>query len=388
MDYANIVHEEFKNRYGGRPVLVRSPGRVNLLGEHTDYNQGFVLPAAIDRAIWFAVSGRNDSQCRIYSVNMDQEAGFTLPHLYKSTLCWPDYLLGVVDQLMASGHELSGFDCVFGGNIPPGAGLSSSAAIGSGLAFTLNHINHLGLDRLELAKLAQRAENEYVGVQCGIMDQYVNLFGLPGHVLRIDCRSMEHTRLPLSDPNCAVILFNSNVSHSLAQSEYNQRRAECRRGVEQIRKSYTEVESLRDVSPKILDSCRRDLDAVVFRRCRYVVDENGRMEAASGLLEAGDLNGFGQLMFRTHQGLRDDYQVSCPELDYLVELVADDPDVYGSRMMGGGFGGCTINLIRTGAIARLSEKVLKCYRKRFGIEATGIVTSIAGGTEIIGEPYE
>lgn len=385
MDYARIVYNTFRKRFGGSPILVRSPGRVNLLGEHTDYNQGFVLPAAIDKAIWFAVSGRTDCECRLYSVNMDQEVNFTLPHLFKSALHWPDYLLGVVDQLLKSGCRLSGFECVFGGDIPLGAGLSSSAAIEAGLAFALNQINRLGLDRRELAELAQRAENDYVGVRCGIMDQYVNLFGSAGHALRIDCRSLEHQLLPLSDPNCALLLFNSNVSHSLAESEYNLRRAECSRGVEQIRKLYPGVESLRDVSPGMLASCRGDMDGVAFRRCRYVIDENERMKSAPGMLERGDLRGFGQLMFQTHRGLRDDYQVSCPELDTLVELAAEDPEVYGARMMGGGFGGCTLNLVRIGAVARLCERVLKQYRVRSGIEAGCIVTAVSAGTELIEE---
>lgn len=387
MDYAKIVYREFLSRYGGQPLLVRSPGRVNLLGEHTDYNQGFVLPAAISKAIWLAVARRDDRHCRFYSVNMDQELSCTLPQLYKSALRWPDYLLGVVEQFLRGGHEISGFDCVFGGDIPLGAGLSSSAAIEAGLAFALNQIYGIGLDRLALARLAQRAENEYVGVQCGIMDQYVNLFGRPGQALRIDCRSLEHTPLPLDDPGCALILFDSKVAHSLASSEYNTRRGECNRGVQQIRQRFPEVDSLRDVTEDMLETCRSQLEETVYRRCRYVVAENGRMIQAADLLKNGDLNGFGQLMYQTHYGLRDDYQVSCPELDYLVELVEGEAAVYGARMMGGGFGGCTINLVRSAATAGLSRRVLQSYQARFGIEAGCIVTAIAAGTAVVDNPY-
>ncbi len=382
-----LLHEKigkkFLEIFNENPFIVRSPGRVNLIGEHTDYNNGFVLPAAIDKAIYFAITPRSDNLCKLISYDLNDTHEFEISKPEFSDKHWPNYLMGVVDQLNKKGFKLKGFNCVFGGDIPIGAGLSSSAAIEGGLAFTLNHIFNFGIDKLELVKLAQRAENEFVGVKCGIMDQYINIFGHKGNVLRIDCRSLEYEYFPFEFDNVSIVLFDTGVSHSLASSEYNKRRMECSEGANAIKKVYNEVNSLRDVSVEMVNEFKTKLDTVVFKRCKYAVEENKRLLDACEKLVRKDLVAFGNYMYRTHMGLSDDYEVSCKELDYLVEQTKDNPKIYGSRMMGGGFGGCTINLIENDAIEEVSKKITIDYKKKFNLDAKTYVTKINSGTSII-----
>ncbi|AFN73711.1 galactokinase [Melioribacter roseus P3M-2] len=377
------IKEKFYELFEGEPVIVRSPGRVNLIGEHTDYNMGFVLPAAIDKAVYYAIKPRKDKQVNLFAFDLNEEWQFEVDEVRKSEKSWANYLIGVVDQINQSGREIMGFDCVFGGNIPIGAGLSSSAAIEAGLAYALNNLFDLGFDKIELVKLAQRAENQFVGVQCGIMDQYINIFGKKGNVLRIDCRSLDYEYFPFEFDGVSVVLFNTNVSHSLASSEYNQRRKECSAGVDIIKQKYPHIESLRDVTLDMLEENKDQLDGVIYKRCKYVIEENERLLSACEALNKNDLREFGQFMYGSHQGLSKEYEVSCPELDYLVELVADREGVYGARMMGGGFGGCTINLIENKYVDSVSQFVKENYKKKFGIEAEVYITSINNGTEII-----
>ncbi|HEX9614783.1 MAG TPA: galactokinase, partial [Bacteroidota bacterium] len=365
-----------------RPLLVRSPGRVNLIGEHTDYNDGFVLPGAINKALYFAVSPRPDDLCRVFAFDMNEGHEFRLSALAKSPRQWPNYLMGVVDQLIKAGHKVGGFNCVFGGNIPVGAGLSSSAALEAGLAVALNAVFELGVDDLGLARLAQKAENEFVGVQCGIMDQYVNVFGEQGKLLQIDCRSLEHKTYPFVYP-VSTVLFDTRVSHSLATSEYNRRRAECAEGVAVIRKRDPSVTHLRDVAPGMLEESSGEMSATTYRRCKYVLEENERVKLACQALERKDLAGFGRLMYESHNGLSQEYEVSCPELDHLVESVGGQEGVYGARMMGGGFGGCTINLIEDNAVQEVTAVVEEDYNRLFGIRPRTYVTSVDAGTSII-----
>ncbi len=385
MEIIKSVEKKFKELFNTEPLLVRSPGRVNLIGEHTDYNNGFVLPAAIDKAVYFAIAPREDDTCFLYAVDLDDSFEFRISNLESSDKIWPNYLMGVVDQLNKSGYKISGFNCVFGGDIPIGAGLSSSAAIEAGLAFSLDHIFNLNIDKLSLVKLSQKAENEFVGVKCGIMDQYINIFGKKGNVLQIDCESLNYKYYPFDFENVSIVLFDTCVSHSLASSEYNQRRKECSIGVEVIKKDYPEVRSLRDVSVKLINEYKTKLDPVVFKRCKYAVEENERLLNACVSLTKGDLREFGKFMNETHDGLSNDYEVSCKELDYLVNLTKDSENVYGSRMMGGGFGGCTINLVENNAVDSVSEKVKKAYTEKFGFEPKIYCTKISNGTEIIRE---
>ncbi len=383
VNLAETVYAKFKELFNEEPVIVRSPGRANLIGEHTDYNLGFVLPCAIDKAIYFAVAPREDNICKMYALNMEQTYESRVDKLRKSEKGWPDYLTGVLDQLNKAGHSYSGFNCVFGGDIPVGAGLSSSAALEAGLAFTLNRIYNLGIDNLSLVKLAQKAENEFVGVQCGIMDPFINIFGERGAVLRLDCRSLEYQYFPFDFDNVSILLFNSNVSHSLASSQYNQRRKECTDGVALISQHEVHVESLRDVSMDMLAGYKSRLDPTVYRRCKYVIEENNRLLRACAALERDDLRSFGRAMVETHDGLSREYEVSCTELDFLVDLVRDDPRVYGARMMGGGFGGCTINLVEPEYADALGRRVSEKYRQKFGIDATVHSISISSGTSIL-----
>jgi len=382
MHLAKAVETKFKELYVEQPCLVRSPGRVNLIGEHTDYNMGYVLPAAIDKVIYFAIAPRDDRRCSVYALDLDQKCQFGLSDLHPSPDGWPNYLMGVVDQLVKEHRELRGFNCVFGGDIPIGAGLSSSAAIEAGLAYALNRVFDLGIDRLSLVKLAQKAENEFVGVRCGIMDQYINIYGQSANVLRIDCRSLEHAYYPF-DCTASIVLFNTGVTHSLASSEYNLRRKECARGVEIVRRGHSGVASLRDVTPDMLEEHMRAMDPTTFRRCAYVVQEDMRVLQACSALEARDLHTFGSLMYDSHDGLSREYEVSCTELDHLVDLVRNDQRVYGARMMGGGFGGCTINLVEPDGVEALGSTVKEHYKFKFGVEPAMYVTSIGPGTSVI-----
>ncbi len=380
MSLGKSVMVLFREKFKEQPILFRSPGRVNLIGEHTDYNMGYVLPAAIDKAIYFAITPRSDRQCHVYAMDINDEHEFSLDDLPFSKKGWPNYLMGVVDQFIKAKYDIRGFNCVFGGDIPLGAGMSSSAALEAGLAFALNSIFKLHIDKLALVKLAQKAENDFVGVRCGIMDQFINIFGAQDNVLRIDCRSLEYKYYPFAFDNISLVLFDTRVSHSLASSEYNRRREECSEGAEIIKKSYPDVRSLRDVSVEMLQRCKEKMDPTIYRRCKYVVEENDRMLSACTELEHGNLKAFGVYMNKTHEGLSRDYEVSCAELDYLTELVKGNPHVYGSRMMGGGFGGCTINLIEKKHVEQIRQTVTEKYKRQFKTDLKTYITTIGSGT--------
>ncbi|MGA7722324.1 MAG: galactokinase [Ignavibacteriaceae bacterium] len=384
MSLAENVELKFKELFDKHPLIIRSPGRVNLIGEHTDYNMGFVLPAAIDKAVYFAITPGNNDECILFALDLNEEFRFNINNMNKSDKGWPNYLMGVVEQLIISGYKLKGFNCVFGGDIPIGAGLSSSAALEAGLAFALNHIFNLGIDKISLVKMAQKAENDFVGVKCGIMDQFINIFGKDGNVLRIDCRSLEYSYFPFNYQNISIVLFDTRVTHSLAASEYNRRRKECAEGVSEIQKKCHQVQSLRDVSLDLLNEYKTKLDETIYKRCKYAVEENDRLLKACSALENHDLEAFGLLMYKTHDGLSKDYEVSCKELDFLVDLTRDNPGVFGSRMMGGGFGGCTINLIGNDSIESVSNTIALEYKKKFNLETKIYTTKISNGTSIIG----
>ncbi|MGD0036706.1 MAG: galactokinase [Bacteroidota bacterium] len=383
MNLAESVEAIFQKKFKEQPLLIRSPGRVNLIGEHTDYNKGYVLPAAIDKSIYFAIAPRKDRRCIVVAIDMNDEHEFSVDDLQFSKKGWPNYLMGVVDQFVKAKYSIRGFNCVFGGDIPIGAGMSSSAALEAGLAFAINYMFDLQIDALSLVKLAQKAENEFVGVRCGIMDQYINIFGARDNVLRIDCRSLEYKYYPFAFHTISLVLFDTRVSHSLASSAYNRRREECSEGVAIIKTCNPEVNSLRDVSGDMIQKYKNKMDSTIYQRCKYVVEENDRVLQACRELEKGDLKAFGKHMSRTHEGLSHDYEVSCKELDYLVELVQNDPQIYGSRMMGGGFGGCTINLVENNHIDDVSNIVTERYKQKFNIDLKTYITSINSGTNII-----
>ena len=459
----NSVQEKFKLLFGKKPdLVVTSPGRINLIGEHTDYNGGWVLPAAIDKKITFALGSRTDLVCRLHSIYFNDTEIIDLTNFKSTNKSWVNYLLGVIEQFQNSrdvacnvseftkdvacnvseftkdvacnvseftrdvacnASEFTkdvasnvsefkrdvtsnvstlphGFNLVFGGDVPLGAGLSSSAALEAGLAFAINEMFQLGNPRMELVKLAQRAENEFVGVRCGIMDMFASIMGKEGSVMRLDCRSLEFEYFPFNFPDIKIVLCDSGVKHSLGDGEYNIRRAQCEEGVAILKKYYPHISTLRDVSFSLLEKHSSEIPPIVFKRCRYIVNEIARVESACSDLAEHNLIEFGKKMFETHIGLSEDFGVSCEELDFLVSLCALFVDsseyqrtmnneqrttksVYGARMMGGGFGGCTINLVRTEAIPEFIEFMRKAYLEKFNLELKTYVVTISDGTQLI-----
>jgi len=379
---AKRVLDTFKASYEAEPLLIFSPGRVNLIGEHTDYNNGFVLPAAIDKAIVFAFAKNDSGLIRLQSLDMQPKFHSTKMSKkhYKSAVDWVDYIIGVVDELQKAGHDLGGFDCVFGGNVPIGAGLSSSAALEGGVALGLSKLFDLDTTRLELTKISQMAENNFVGVQCGIMDQFASIHGREKSVMKLDCLTLEHEYYPFEWDDVCILLCDTKVRRTLAGSEYNIRRQQCEEGVRIIKQSYPDTESLRDVSFEMLEEHRSKMDAVVYRRCKFVLNENQRVLDACDDLLNSNLEAFGARMYQSHYGLRDNYEVSCDELDYLVEASEKLNGVLGSRMMGGGFGGCTINLVKTDELDRIKPVIEEHYKSKTGQTPGFHVVKIGEGT--------
>ena len=375
-----MIEDYFRKIFGAPPeVVVRAPGRVNLIGEHTDYNDGFVLPAAIDRAIAYAGRRRADRQVRACSVDFQDSVEFSLDDIAKDGKhAWSNYLRGVSKFLEEDGHQLSGAEVVLGGDVPREAGLSSSAAVEVGAAAFWNKLLDLGLDPVYVIKLARRAENEFVGVPCGIMDQFISALGRRGHALFLDCRDLTYRHVPLrSDVN--IVVCNSGVKRTLAQSEYEVRLKQCRQAVAQIASTGLAVQSLRDVEPLDLEAARSALSELLLRRARHVVTENQRTMEAVRVLEAGDIERFGELMNASHESLRDDYEVSSRELDVLVEVAWKQPGVLGARMTGAGFGGCTVNLVRQAAAAAFAEAVQEGYQKALGLKAEVYICQASQG---------
>jgi galactokinase len=374
------VLNTFQALYKEEPIIIRSPGRVNIIGEHLDYNEGFVLPAAIDKAIYVAVSKRQDDSIHLHSVDYNEDFEVLLNEI-KPTETWSTYILGVVDQLIKKGHKISGFNLVLDGDVPVGAGLSSSAAVECATAFALNELFSLGLEKMGMVKIAQSAEHAFAGVRVGIMDMFASMFGKKDHVIKLDCRSLEYEYKPFKLEGYKIVLFNTNVKHSLASSEYNTRRKQCEQGVAWVKEHYPEVTALRDADMNMLNECVLPKDKIIYKRCKYVVEEIGRLLAGCDDLDNGDIKALGQKMFRTHEGLSKEYEVSCAELDFLVDEVKNNEDVLGARMMGGGFGGCTINIIKEEAIESLREKLSEEYKKAMNLELTTYIAQIENGTE-------
>jgi len=340
----HLIRNAFQKRFGGPGALYAAPGRVNLIGEHTDYNLGYVLPGAIDRAITLEIRPNGTKQFTVVSLDYNEEVTFTADG-NKLQQHWANYVLGVVMEFLSRCFPVQGFDAVFAGDIPLGGGLSSSAALESAFAFAINDMGQFGVSRLELAQIGQSAEHKYAGVRCGIMDQFASLHGEKNQLLKLDCRSLEYELVPFNLPGYRVVLLDTQVKHSLAASEYNVRRAQCETGVAILQKYNSEIKSLRDADLAMLEACRAQMDTTVFLRCQYVVEENIRLLHAVDHLKKNDIGAFGREMFLSHEGLQHKYAVSCAELDLLVETARRLPGVAGARMMGGGFGGCTINVV-------------------------------------------
>jgi galactokinase len=374
---------EFAYRFGRAPTVSRAPGRVNLIGEHTDYNDGFVMPAALEFATLTAASRRPDRRLQIYSMIMDETREFDLdsPPAGPSG-DWSDYVLGVALMLEGSGRTLSGADLIIWSDVPIGAGLSSSAALEVSCAHALLTESGLPFDPIEIAQLCQRAENDFVGMRCGVMDQYISCCGVAGHALLIDCRSLESRHVAIA-PNLRLLIANSRVRHHHAGGEYNLRREACEEGVRLLSRYLGPIRALRDVTPKQLESKRRKLPEFIYRRCRHIVTENARVLEAERALEAGDFVACGRAMNASHVSMRDDFEITCPEVDMLAGLAQNVKGVYGSRMTGGGFGGCTISLIEASAIDKASQMLTDGYRIAMGRDVDIYVCAPSDGAQLI-----
>ncbi len=364
----DILSKDFSLRFNSKPLLFVAPGRINLIGEHIDYNEGFVMPAAVDKHFVIAIAPNGSDTCRIYAHDLGKEAAFSIDSL-KPGKAWINYLMGVMEGIRRHGKVIGGVDCILGSNIPAGAGMSSSAALCCGFGYALNTMFTLGLDRITLAKIAQASEHEFAGVNCGIMDQYASLFGEDDSALLLDCRNLTHEVLPLSLSSHSIMLIDTRVKHNLGDSAYNDRRRACEKGVSIIRQKHPEVTSLRDVNRTMLYEHQDQLGEEVFIKCLFVEEEIQRARRAGELLKQGDLTGFGDLMYQAHWGLSQAYEVSCEELDYLVMLAEEDKSaVPGARMMGGGFGGCTINLVDKNQEEAFRDRVWQKYFATFKTE--------------------
>ncbi len=369
----------FSKLFGAQAeVVVRSPARVNIIGEHTDYNGGFVFPASINRSIRIAAARREDRICRVYSTSFDTTVEFPLDEL-KKTREWTDYVKGTLKELIAREWPVGGFDVVIGGDLPVASGLSSSAALELGVSACCQVLFDFEIEPWEDIKLARRAENHFVGVNCGIMDQFSIRMGRKGHGLFLDCRSLEYEAVPIPEDELVFVIVDSRVERGLGNTEYHTRQKQCERGRLFFGSINKSLKSLRDVSEDLLIVNREKLDPVVYRRCRHVITENKRVEKAVEALKKPDMKLFGEMMNLSHESCKSDYEVSCRELDILVELARKVPGVLGARMTGAGFGGCTINLVSRNRIDEFQEKVGRLYQSSTGLEPGFIITGAEDG---------
>lgn len=377
--------QEHTELFGVKPMIVCSPGRINIIGEHTDYNGGFVLPAAIDKAAYLAISLRDDYEINLMAQDLDEKFSISINDLKPvGDISWPNYILGAVAQFQIKEIPLRGFNAILTSDVPIGAGLSSSAAVECATTFALNELLHTNLGRLEMVKMSQKAEHEYAGVMCGIMDQFASMMGKKDHVIKLDCRSLEYEYVPFKLEGIKILLLNTNVKHSLASSEYNTRRKECAQAVEWIKQDESKVNSLRDVTEAMLDKYVLPKDKLIDKRSRFIVQEIDRLQkACEDLQKRGDIKALGKKMFETHDGLSIMYEVSCYELDYLVDFVRNNDAVIGARMMGGGFGGCTINLVKEESISNLIEELQPMYSHAFNKDLEYYIVGIEEGTSVI-----
>jgi galactokinase len=377
------LRDRFRQEFAGEPRLYRAPGRVNLIGEHTDYNDGFVLPAALEQSTFVAAAARRDRRLRVHSLHIGATVEYELDDPAPSPRHdWSDYVRGVAIMLQRAGHRLVGADLLIDSDVPIGSGLSSSAALEVSTGYALLDRAGLAVDRTQLALCCQRAENEFVGMRCGIMDQFISCHGAAGHALLLDCRSLAFKLAPI-EPSVRLVICNSMVRHELAAGEYNLRRAECERGVALLAAALPGIRALRDVSMARLAAHAAALPELTLRRCRHVVAENDRVLRAGAALEAGQVEEFGRLMNESHRSMRDDYEISCRELDVLVELAWRVEGVLGSRMTGGGFGGCTVSMVRADAVERFRASLAAGYAAATGITPDILVCSPGDGVSVV-----
>ncbi|HHT27133.1 MAG TPA: galactokinase [Firmicutes bacterium] len=377
----------FKARYGENSAeyqVAIAPGRVNLIGEHTDYNDGFVLPIAINRDMLLVGAPRNDRQVRVYSLDMQQENVVNLDDItFDESMRWSNYVRGVLHVLQEAGYSVAGMDMVMTGNVPQGAGLSSSAALEVGVLMLSSCLSGFTVPGVEAAKLCQRAENNFVGVNCGIMDQFISRLGAENSALLIDCRSLSYRHIPWSESQVRLLVVDTRVKRGLVDSEYNRRRSECETGVKILAQVIPGIRALRDVSLEQLQTYKHLLPDSVYARCLHVVGENQRVSAAAQALENNAWSRLGSLMYESHADLRDLYQVSCRELDLVVELAQTVSGVYGARMTGAGFGGCAIVLVQEEAVESLQDVIRSKFTAETGHEPGLLLTGAAAGARIL-----
>ena len=379
-----ILKEGFAKYFGeGEPRYFAAPGRINIIGEHTDYNGGFVLPGAVDKAISMAIRPNGTDIVNLISIDHDDAALFFRIGGPQPKEQWASYFYGVIEEMRQRGATVGGFNAIFGGDVPLGAGMSSSAALESCIGTALNTLFDLKFTKQELAKIGQMTEHHYIGVRCGIMDQFASIFGQKGHVVRLDCRSLMFDLVPFKPKGIEIVLIDTMVKHTLASSEYNVRRAQCEEGVAVIKKYRPEVELLRDVTIEELEAHRSEIDPMSFRRCAFVINENKRLMAACAAMEKGDFEEVGRQVYATHEGLSQEYGVSCPELDFIVGIAKEHPEVLGARMMGGGFGGCVIALVKKEGVAAYVADVKERYRVKFDKDPRVIEVTISDGAREI-----
>jgi len=374
----------FEKSFGSSPQkTVLSPGRINIIGEHIDYNDGYVLPAAIDKVICFAFEKNNTKTSKIIAIDLNEEFEIDLTQEVKlSDVVWTNYIRGVIKQLQDNGFSFEGFNCVFSSNIPVGSGLSSSAALECGMIFGIKSLFDLKIEKVDISLLGQKAEH-WVGINCGIMDQFSSVHGLENKVIKLDCNTLDFEYHNADFKDYSLILLDSNVKHSLFTSEYNTRRIECEEGLAIIKNQFPEVKSFRDASEEQVLSLKDKMTEKVFSRVHFVVKEINRVIKACEALDQGNIEHLGELLFETHYGLSQEYEVSCEELDFLVDTAKEDDAIIGSRLMGGGFGGCTINLVKKGNENEVKRKFSKLYLDKFGIELKFYDVKISNGTTLL-----
>ena len=375
------VYSTFTTRYSDTPLMIFSPGRLNIIGEHTDYNDGFVFPAAIDKGIYAGFGKSKGAMCTVYAIDMDEHYEFSLHQLEPlQNGGWRNYILGVIFEIQKLGKKVTPFHLVFGGDIPDGAGLSSSAALENAVVFGLNELNQLGLSKNEMILISQKAEHNFVGVKCGIMDQYASMFGQKDKALLLDCRSLTSVPFTLDLKDYQILLINTNVKHSLSDSAYNKRREVCENVA-----SLLHVKALRDVNKNDLLSVKEHISEEDYQMALYVTEENNRVLQAGKAMEVDDMISLGRLLYQSHAGLQHQYKVSCDELDFLVDMAKKNNMISGARMMGGGFGGCTINFIKKDEVASFSREIAGAYREKFNRSCSFYEVALSEGTHLIHE---
>ena len=380
MELQKKIDTTFESRFGGHGAVYASAGRINLIGEHTDYNGGFVFPGAIDKVIMAEIRPNDTDTVRVFSIDINEYTEFGLNEADAPRQSWARYIFGVCREILKRGGTVHGFDAVFAGNVPLGAGLSSSAALESCFAFAINELfNNNQIDKFELARIGQSTEHNYCGVNCGIMDQFASVMGKEGHLMRLDCRSMEFEYFPFNPKNHSLVLIDSRVKHELADSPYNKRRASCERVAKRLG-----IETLRDATMDMLNAIKTDITAEDYFRAKFVIEEKERVLAVCDALVNDDYETVGRCMYETHEGLSKDYEVSCEELDFLND-VARECGVTGSRIMGGGFGGCTINLVENDKVDKFVEEAKKRFNEKYGHEPQVYPVVISDGAHKVCE---